>query len=248
MATVAIGDIHGNSRALENLLEKILPEMRPADTLVFLGDFIDRGPDTKHCVDRIASLRASADFTVVPLMGNHEEWMLSTMRDTTRHSWLIGAEAFETIASYSLEVAVQLRKEAENAGPRLIMEKVELSYHLFFDTLPPSHIELFENLALFHRSDGVICVHAGLDLSGTPLELQDPRNFTWGPDDFPERYRGAESVVYGHWNNYEWDEDGSPKPRILENGTYGIDTVSSGVLTAIRFPGCEIVQSDRFCC
>ena len=47
MATVAIGDIHGNSRALENLLD-ILPEMKPADTLVFLGDFIDRGPDTKH--------------------------------------------------------------------------------------------------------------------------------------------------------------------------------------------------------
>lgn len=248
MATIAIGDIHGNSQALENLLEKILPEMKSADTLVFLGDFIDRGPDTKHCVDQIASLRSSADFAVVPLMGNHEEWMLATMHDYTRHSWLIGAEAFDTIASYSPEVAARLRRGAEDAGQRLIMEQVELPYHLFFDILPIAHVELFENLALFHRADDVICVHGGLDLHGAPLDTQDPRNFTWGPDGFPERYSGTESIVYGHWNDYDKDENGWPKPRVLENGTYGIDTVSSGVLTAIRFPGGEIVQSDRFCC
>ena len=45
MATVAIGDIHGNLGPLEDLLSQVVPEMRPEDTLVFLGDYIDRGPD-----------------------------------------------------------------------------------------------------------------------------------------------------------------------------------------------------------
>ena len=115
MATVAIGDIHGNLLALENLLDKVLPDLDKTDTLVFLGDYIDRGPETKRCVDLITSLRLNSEFSVVTMMGNHEEWLLATMHDYTRHSWLIGAESFDTIASYSPRAATQLRREAEEA-------------------------------------------------------------------------------------------------------------------------------------
>ena len=105
MATIAVGDIHGNFRAAEDLLERLQPDLTSNDTLVFLGDYIDRGPDTKSCIDCIVALKSEADFAVVTLMGNHEEWMLSTMHDYTRHSWLIGAESFDTIASYSPEAS-----------------------------------------------------------------------------------------------------------------------------------------------
>jgi|SRR5438270_5256435 len=99
MSTVAVGDIHGNVLALDDLLAQIVPAMRPEDTLVFLSDYIDRGPDTRGCVDRIVRLKVEADFAVVTLLGNHEQWMLKSLVDRTSHSWVIGMEAFDTIAT-----------------------------------------------------------------------------------------------------------------------------------------------------
>src|SRR5271167_4994486 len=108
MATVAIGDIHGNLGPLEDLLSQVFSELQPEDTLVFLGDYIDGGPDSRGCVERIVRLKAEADFTVVGLPGNHEQWMLRSLNDPTRHSWLVGMEGLETVKSYSEEAAVIL--------------------------------------------------------------------------------------------------------------------------------------------
>jgi serine/threonine protein phosphatase 1 len=58
MATIAIGDIHGNLAALEDLLGQLAPDLTTGDTLVFLGDYIDRGPHSRGCIDRILELRA----------------------------------------------------------------------------------------------------------------------------------------------------------------------------------------------
>jgi serine/threonine protein phosphatase 1 len=96
LATIAIGDIHGNREALGDLLEKLLPEIDSQDTLVFLGDYIDRGPDSRGCIEEIVRLAREAPFSVVPLLGNHEEWMLATMHDYTK-----------------------LRSAVDEAGPRL---------------------------------------------------------------------------------------------------------------------------------
>ncbi len=67
MATIAIGDIHGHYRALADLLERLLPQIHADDTLVFLGDYIDRGPDSKDCVEEIIRLKQDAPFSVVTL-------------------------------------------------------------------------------------------------------------------------------------------------------------------------------------
>jgi hypothetical protein len=93
-----------NSRqcqALEDVLEQLTAELSDDDTVIFLGDYIDRGPDSKACIDRILAFRAESRAKVVTLLGSHEDWLLRTIRDATRHSWLLGMEAFETIASYS---------------------------------------------------------------------------------------------------------------------------------------------------
>jgi predicted MPP superfamily phosphohydrolase len=78
MSTIAIGDIHGNVVALAGLLEKISPDLAPTDVVVFLGDYIDRGPDTKRCVDEIIAFRDRAAASVVCLRGNHEDLDAST--------------------------------------------------------------------------------------------------------------------------------------------------------------------------
>ena len=65
MSLIAVGDIHGNISALDDLLNTISTELSPEDTLVFLGDYIDRGPNVRECVDRIIDLKATARFSVV---------------------------------------------------------------------------------------------------------------------------------------------------------------------------------------
>jgi serine/threonine protein phosphatase 1 len=76
MATIAIGDIHGNHSALIDVLDQIRSEVDAGDTVVFLGDYIDRGPDTKRCIDAILSFRQEVKAEVVCLRGNHEDWLL----------------------------------------------------------------------------------------------------------------------------------------------------------------------------
>jgi predicted MPP superfamily phosphohydrolase len=130
MATVAIGDIHGNLAALQDLLPKVLARVGPQDTLVFLGDYIDRGAHSRGCLERIIGLKDEAPCPVVTLIGNHEDWMLKSLRDFTSHSWILGMEAFETIASYSVDAAANLRQELERAGSCLITERVRLKLNL----------------------------------------------------------------------------------------------------------------------
>ena len=78
------------------------------------------------------------------------------------------------------------------------------------------------------------------------LCINRPQTLLWGPDDFPDGYHGQEAVVYGHWHNAIEDDSGWPWPCIKGNQTFGIDTISHGVLTAMRFPDGKIFQSNRY--
>jgi serine/threonine protein phosphatase 1 len=244
MATVAIGDIHGNLGSLEDLLSRVVPEMRPAGTLVFLGDYIDRGPDSKGCVERILRLKSEAAFQVVTLMGNHEQWMLRSLRDPMRHSWLVGMEAMDTVQSYSAEAAQILTRAMGEYGARLFLYKVALPYEAFFDAMPAEHLRFFEGLVPCHRTPDVVCAHAGADLNGE-IDPSEVDVHVWGPLGFPEDYEGNDAVVYGHHDNGVVDGEGSVRPCIGVNRTYGIDTISHGVLTAMRFPDGKVWQSGR---
>ena len=247
MATFAIGDIHGNAKALRSLLDRLRRELSGSDTLVFLGDTIDRGPDSRGCVDEILRLRQTADFEVVTLLGNHEQWMLATMDDYSRHSWLLGADAFETVRSYSPEAAALLRTEVDRAGPRLILRELTLSYDVFFDPMPESHQDFFRGLEPFHRGDDAVFVHAGVDPAGKPVEEHELHEIVWGLGvDFPAGYRGKDRVVYGHHDDAVLDANGWPTPHIIEGRTWGLDTISTGVLTAVRMPDGAVFQSERF--
>ncbi|MCH1441205.1 MAG: metallophosphoesterase, partial [Rubripirellula sp.] len=82
---IAIGDIHGCKIALEHLLESIHPTSD--DTIVTLGDYIDRGPDSRGVIDRLIKL--GGETRHVGLMGNHEEMMLEVVKHQTPHEmWL----------------------------------------------------------------------------------------------------------------------------------------------------------------
>jgi serine/threonine protein phosphatase 1 len=73
--TIVTGDIHGCATALKTIIEAIQPTEQ--DTLVFLGDYIDRGPDSRGVVEQVVALAERC--TVVPLLGNHEEMLLAAL-------------------------------------------------------------------------------------------------------------------------------------------------------------------------
>jgi len=110
--------------------------------------------------------------------------------------------------------------------------------------MPAEHLEFLKSLTLYHRTPDVVRVHVGIR-DDRPLNLHDAETLLWGPDDFPEGYHGQEAVVYGHWDNSVINETGWPGPCVAGNGTFGVDTISHGVLTAMSFPGFQVIQSGR---
>lgn len=244
MATIAIGDIHGQVKPLHDLLERVRPNIGAGDTVVFLGDYIDRGRDTRACIDAILDFRASVPATIACLRGNHEEWMLETRDDHTRHSWLLGMNALTTIRSYSMEAAAAIQAASKDARASLYSGVVALPYEHFFEALPVAHRDFFDSLRLFHETPECVCTHGGVDPKIDSLAGQDEA-LVWGAPGFPEAYAGSRPIVYGHHNNADIDDDDWPHPRII-GATYGLDTIAHGVLTAIRLPGPYVLQSARY--
>lgn len=128
--TYAIGDVHGCLESLMALMAKLSP--RKADELLFIGDYIDRGPDSKGVVDYVLELRKSRPGKVTCLLGNHEWMLLNHLDGTDPVSWLQnGGQA--TLASYGGE-----------------------------HKIPYAHREFFHSLAPLHRTDDYLFVHAGI--------------------------------------------------------------------------------------
>lgn len=244
MATLAVGDIHGCLPPLTEILAQLRRETTAEDTVVFLGDYIDRGPSSKQCVQAILDFKQDIPARVVCLLGNHEDWMLDTLHDHGSHSWLLGMGGLVTIESYSADAARIIRDAIEDRGPALYLGKCELPYETFFDAVPRAHREFFDQLQLSIRTADCFCSHAGVDPAIERLEDQVHSTLVWGASRFPDQYQRDETIVYGHWNNAVIDRDGRPGPRIVGR-TYGIDTIKHGVLTAVSFPGAHFIQSRQ---
>jgi serine/threonine protein phosphatase 1 len=244
MATIAIGDIHGHLKPLCDLLERVRPNVGADDTVVFLGDYIDRGSDTRRCIDAILEFTATVNARVVCLRGNHEDWFLRTMHDYTQHAWLLGMEAGETIRSYAPDAAEAIRAAARASRTSVYEGTCALPYELFFDALPPAHLQFFESLGLCHETPECFCSHGGVDPAAASGDTA-ARTLVWGTSGFPADYAGDRIVIYGHMNNAHVDDDDWPHPRVVGN-TYGLDTIAHGVLSAVRLPGPYVLQSARY--
>lgn len=94
--TIAIGDVHGCPDALAALTHAIVPG--PADTVVMLGDYIDRGPGSRAVLDQLLALARRC--RLIPLLGNHEEVLLDALRDTAHLRRWLGLGGADTLRSY----------------------------------------------------------------------------------------------------------------------------------------------------
>ncbi len=169
---IAIGDIHGCAVALDRLLEAIAPT--PEDIVVTLGDYVDRGPDSRAVIDILIDLGRRT--RLVGLLGNHEEMMLEVVRGgQPHHNWLRYG-GVETLDSYGFDGDL--------------------------DFLPPEHDAFFDSLGDYFESGDYFFTHAAYD-PDLPLDQQPSDLLRWYSltEGLPAAHRSGKTAVVGHTAN-----------------------------------------------
>jgi serine/threonine protein phosphatase 1 len=211
----AVGDVHGCREELDRLLDAL--PLEDHDHLVFLGDYVDRGPDSAGVVATLIARTASRPHTTF-LRGNHEDMLLDYLRPDPRYGdafLMNGGRA--TAASYGAKLTPSGLREA----------------------LPAEHLEFLARTELMYQSPGIVCVHAGIR-PGIPIELQTPDDLLWIREEFLRFPHGLDAtVVFGHTPHRSVV---SQLP-----GKLGIDTgcVYGGALTAVELPARVVYQVGR---
>ncbi|MEM8525843.1 MAG: metallophosphoesterase family protein [Bacteroidota bacterium] len=170
MAKYAISDIHGCLNTFQALLEKI--DLKPTDELYLLGDYIDRGPDSKGVIGHILELQKE-NYKIQCLRGNHEQMMLDTMSGNDRHAniWI------------------------RNGG-----EETLKSYFKIEKDIPDDHIYFLDDLQSYQKIEGYYLVHAGFNFT-YPNPLSDKENMLWMRGWYRSinyTWLGEDIIVHGH--------------------------------------------------
>lgn len=199
----AIGDIHGRFDLLEPLHDAISEDASNAPDLdksiIYLGDYVDRGSQVYEVVDALAS-GAPPGLTKVYLRGNHEDMMLGFLDNTFPFgTWLVnGGDA--TLVGYDVDIPPLTWANALAFGEIDVNEHEEADVRTALaDKLPAKHRRFLEDgLTLHHRCGDYIFVHAGMR-PDIPLEQQDPQDLIW----IREKFLNSTSdhggvVVHGH--------------------------------------------------
>jgi len=221
----AVGDIHGESEMLGELLAKL--PLTAGDRVVFIGDYVDRGPDSKGVVEKLIAF--SREHACEFLLGNHESMFLDFLG--WKGSDYFGGDAFlmnggdRTLASYDY---------FRQIGPG----RPEYA-------LPKGHEEFFRRLKLYHRDGDYLFLHAGIgrDLLGESdvewaLKRAHTEDLLWDRASADLPHGLGVTIVYGHTPSPDFQVRWNPPFSI------GIDTgaVYGGRLTAIRLPDETLFQ------
>jgi serine/threonine protein phosphatase 1 len=208
----AIGDIHGCLDQLQTLIKNLDIDQQ-YDTLVFIGDYIDRGSSVREVVDYVIKLRSEYKNTVC-LMGNHEQMLLHYLKGIDEKMYLAnGGPA--TLLSYGISRSSvpQTRKAA----------------------IPSDHLLFFQSLLPYYETKDYIFVHAGLK-PGLLLSEQDRDDLLWIRQEFiNSEYDFGRPVIFGHTPMNE--------PLIMPNKIgIDTGAVSGGKLTCVELPKVIIHQ------
>jgi len=216
----AVGDIHGRLDLLQRLLDLIRLDAKasPADrrTLIFLGDYVDRGPDSRGVVERLIG-GLPQGFDVHFLKGNHEAILLDFLAEPWRLDHWLQNGGEETMRSYGVDTKGLTYLGAPPAAWR----------DAFAEALPEAHLRFFRNLQLSVSFGDYLFVHAGIR-PGVPLGAQSEADLVWIRGPFLNHAEPfGKIVVHGHTPD---------KEPVTRPNRVGIDTgaVFTGRLTALR--------------
>ena len=232
--TFVIGDVHGR-RAQLRLLVEMLPRDVATDTLVLLGDLIDRGEDAPGVVEDVLGWQREAAQRVIVLRGNHEQMLLDLI-DEGSILWLHpaagGERTFEQYVGKPPLAVIEQDLEAVRAE--------------IVRTVPPEHIEFFRRMPLYYEDVYALYVHAGLENGKHPRDT-DEQHLLWVRNtDFFRHYRGK-PCVFGHTPTQFLPLFG----RLVHHGIYinhsaiGIDTgyTYSSPLSCLELPSFMLYQA-----
>ena len=223
----AIGDSHGCLAQLKRLEEKILEDAAAAPekskTVVYLGDFVDRGPESSALVSHLIASPLPG-FARHYIRGNHEEIMLRYLeRREDPWPWLQnGAET--TMRSYGVDVAAILARVQAGQGDLAALHRA------FSKRMPRAHLDFYNRLSLSHCEGDYFFCHAGVHPARS-LAAQRRQDLLWIREPFLDYAEPLEKViVHGHTPTR------APEQRIPR---IGIDTgaVYGGLLTALVITG-----------
>lgn len=168
----AIGDIHGSIDRLQDLMQKI-PIDFANDTLLFIGDYIDRGPGSVEVVEYLMALKKRVP-EIILLKGNHEDMLEKYLDGTDRFTYLL------------------------NGGQSTLDSYLSKTHRSDSFPIPAEHIDFFKSLRLYYETEAYIFVHAGLRPK-IPLASQKTEDLLWIRDKFIySKYNFGKPVVFGH--------------------------------------------------
>lgn len=213
MSLYAVGDIHGCARTLDDLLERIAPTAD--DHLVFVGDYIDRGPDSRSVIERLLDLEA--EFQCSFLKGNHEALMLAYLDFGEYEVWSMNGGT-ATLSSYQ-ESDGQIR-------------------------MPAAHVDFIRETLPYLDTPEFFIVHGGIPPDRTvadSIRTLDEQTFLWERSHLNARKRVWEKVVVcGHTPRTEpLNED---KLIAIDTGCVYYTRPGMGRLTAVRLPDREFIS------
>jgi serine/threonine protein phosphatase 1 len=185
----AVGDVHGRLDLLERVNEQIDADLakRPCgrSVRVFLGDYIDRGPDSQGVIEYLIKLEQRCDSVLI--LGNHETFVLEFIRNPGILSTWRNLGGIETLISYGLRPP---RNPSTGDQLRLADE--------FKQAIPSAHLDFIRRLRPCFAFDDIFFVHAGVR-PGVPLGGQSVSDLCWIRDEFLEHSGLFEKlIVHGH--------------------------------------------------
>jgi serine/threonine protein phosphatase 1 len=230
----AVGDVHGRYDLMKDLLAQISRDSAGTakgrlPILVFVGDYIDRGPDSDKVMQALVWLRRRGGFALRMLKGNHEQGLLEFLEDPESGAAWLAFGGAATLAAYGVTPP-----SGEVCSEALVRARDAL-----MDNMPASHLQLLGELELMVVVGDYAFTHAGVR-PDTPLAGQTEADLLWirrGFLDAPGPFERV--IVHGH----TWLDE---RPQ-LTGSRIGLDTgaYATGVLTAVRLDAdqMEILQA-----
>lgn len=210
---VAIGDIHGCNQSMDALLNK-LKEYKDRQ-FVFVGDYIDRGPDSKAVVDSLLQFRQ--EYNCVFLRGNHEQMMLDAYKENDASLWMMN-------------------------GGRVTLDSYDTVFQDF--DIPEDHLEFYRNTEMYYDTADYFFVHAGLSPARTIADSVNDesavKDFLWERSHLNAFETPWEkTVVFGHTPR----PHPIRKENMIGIDTGCVyDKMGYGKLTAVLLPETEFIQ------
>ncbi|TQS75386.1 serine/threonine protein phosphatase [Ornithinibacillus gellani] len=196
--TLVTSDIHGEITAFENILK--LADYNPEkDQLILLGDYVDRGPNSKAVLEKVIELKETG---AIVLRGNHDDMMVAAAdgQDGAWERWERNGAIF-TLKSYDSTIDSMQLPDSE---------------------LFSAHVDFIKQLDYYYETDTHIFVHAGV-VPGQPIAETDPHDLVWIRDAFHRGYEGEKTVVFGHTPTAALNQSGNYDVYYGNNRIIGID-------------------------